>query len=398
MNKKHRHALFVSFALSLVAATAHGADAVVASPDGRTMLRIAEDGGAQAETLTVKDARSLEAALLQARTDKRIRRIEFASGSYALAAPIVIDEVLSGTADEPFVLTAAPGARPLLSGATPLPALRWERWKDGIWRARFAGASFQRLWLGQHMLVRARYPNLDRAHTGFGGAADATSPERVARWRDPQGAVLHALHGYGWGGLQVAILGKKPDGSLDHGPQLANNRVMPPSDKDRYVENVLEELDAPGEWFHDRREGWLYVKPLAGGRPPARGFRGTVQDALICIEGRGAQVQHVQVRNLVFRETESTFLKATEPLLRSDWKFYRAGAVTIENAGDCFGIPRPVSHRHHASKTPTSSSRPAVLDAPTAATQPNTPQLISCPVCPCPSRPLLPRLKGHQGA
>ena len=43
MNKKHRHALFVSFALSLVAATAHGADAVVASPDGRTMLRIAED-------------------------------------------------------------------------------------------------------------------------------------------------------------------------------------------------------------------------------------------------------------------------------------------------------------------------------------------------------------------
>jgi alpha-glucosidase len=44
MNKKHRHALFACFALSLVAATAHGADAVVASPDGRTMLRIAEDG------------------------------------------------------------------------------------------------------------------------------------------------------------------------------------------------------------------------------------------------------------------------------------------------------------------------------------------------------------------
>lgn len=36
MNKMHRHALFASFALSLVAATAHGADAVVASPDGRT--------------------------------------------------------------------------------------------------------------------------------------------------------------------------------------------------------------------------------------------------------------------------------------------------------------------------------------------------------------------------
>ncbi len=290
--------------------------------------------GAQADALTVKDAKSLETALQRARTDKRIHRIELAAGNYQLSAPIVIDEALSGTADEPFVLAAAPGAQPVLSGAMSLPALRWEAWKDGIWRARLADASFQRLWLGQHALVRARYPNLDRAHTGFGGAADATSPERVARWRDPQGAVLHALHGYGWGGLQIPILGKKPDGSLDYGPQLANNRVMPPSDKDRYVENVLEELDAPGEWFHDRREGWLYFKPLAGKQPPARGFRGSTQEALIRIEGREAQVQHVRVRNFVFRETEPTFLKATEPLLRSDWKFYRVGAVTIENAVD----------------------------------------------------------------
>ncbi|KQW43635.1 hypothetical protein ASD88_16440 [Pelomonas sp. Root662] len=291
-------------------------------------------GGAQAETLTVKDSSSLEAALLKARSDKRIRRIELASGRYALAAPIVIDETLSGTAQQPFVLAAAPGAQPVLSGATPLPALRWERWKDGLWRARFTGASFQRLWLGQHALVRARYPNFDQAAPGFGGAADATSPERVARWRDPQGAVLHALHGYGWGGLQVPILGKTADGSLDYGPQLANNRVMPPSDKDRWVDNVLEELDAPGEWFHDGQQGWLYFKPLAGERPPARGFRAGTLEALVRIEGRAADVQHVHLRGLQFSDTEPTFLKATEPLLRSDWKFYRVGAVTVENARD----------------------------------------------------------------
>jgi hypothetical protein len=291
-------------------------------------------GGAQAETLAVKDASSLEAALLQARADKRIRRIELASGRYALAAPIVIDEALSGTADEPFVIAAAPGAQPVLSGAMPLPALRWERWQDGLWRARLADASFQRLWLGQQMLVRARYPKLDPAAPGFGGAADATSPERVARWRDPQGAVLHALHGYGWGGLQIPIRGKKPDGSLDYGPQVANNRVMGPSERDRWVENVLEELDAPGELFHDTKQGWLYFKPQVDARPPTRGFRGGTQEALVRIQGRAADVQHVQLRGLQFKETEPTFLKATEPLLRSDWKFYRVGAVTVENARD----------------------------------------------------------------
>ncbi|MEO6279231.1 PDZ domain-containing protein [Roseateles sp.] len=290
--------------------------------------------GVQAETLTVKDATSLQAALQRARTDKRIHRIELASGSYALAAPVVIDEALSGTADEPFVLAAAPGARPVLSGAVSLPALRWEGWQDGIWRARYAGPSFQRLWLGQAPLVRARYPNLDPSNPGFGGAADATSPERVARWHDPQGAVLHALHGYQWGGLQVPILGKHPDGRLQYGLQVGNNRRMPPSDKDRYVENVLEELDAPGEWFHDRKDGLLYFKPLAGVKPPALGFRGGVQEALVRIEGRGEAVRHVRLQHLIFSETEPTFLKATEPLLRSDWSFYRVGAVTIENAAD----------------------------------------------------------------
>lgn len=289
---------------------------------------------AHAHRVTVKDARSLAAALQQARADKHIRHIQLAAGTYELAAPLVIDESLSGTADAPFVLSAAPGARAVLSGATGLPALRWEPWRGGVWRARVAGRSFQRLWLGPQRLVRARYPDLDPAQPGFGGAADATAPERVARWKDPAGAVLHALHGNQWGGVQVPILGKNPDGSLLYGAQVGNNRVMPPSERDRYVENVLEELDAPGEWFHDGRQGWLYFKPLTDARPPARGFRAGRHEALIRIEGRAAEVAHVHVRQLQFQATEPTFLKAVEPLLRSDWKFHRAGAVTIENARD----------------------------------------------------------------
>jgi hypothetical protein len=290
--------------------------------------------GAAARTVTVKDAKSLAAALQQARADKRITGIELASGRYELAAPLRIDEALSGTAERPFVLAAAPGARAVLSGALPLPALRWEPWQDGIWRAPYAGRTFQRLWLGPQALVRARYPNLNPTQSGFGGAADATAPERVARWHDPAGAVLHALHGLQWGGVQVPILGKKADGSLDYGAQVGNNRVMSPSERDRYVENVFEELDAPGEWFHDAKQGWLYFKPEAGARPPANGWRAGALEALIRIEGQATEVAHVQVRQLQFKDTEPTFLKAVEPLLRSDWSFYRVGAVTIENAHD----------------------------------------------------------------
>jgi hypothetical protein len=151
---------------------------------------------ALAETVTVKDVRSLSAALDRARVHRQITRIELAAGTYALPAPIALDEGLSGTPDAPFVLTGAPGAHPVLSGAEDLPRLRWQPWKNGIWRARVAHKSFQRLWIGAHMLIRARFPNHDANVAPFGGvSADATSQERVARWRNPAGGVLHALHG-----------------------------------------------------------------------------------------------------------------------------------------------------------------------------------------------------------
>lgn len=286
-------------------------------------------------SVTVSDGKSLSAALRRARADRRVGHIVLAAGVYRLAAPLTIDERLSGSEAAPFELSAAPGVRVVLSGARQLPALHWQAWRDGVWRARYTGAPFQRLWLGQRLLERARYPNADPAVEGFGGAADATAPARVARWRNPAGAVLHALHGNSWGGLQVPILGKNADNTLMYGAQTGNNRVMPPSERDRYVENVFEELDAPGEWFYARAEGWLYFKPLAGAmRPPAQGYRASAHEALIRVEGRTADVAHVRIHHLRFQDTEPTFLKARERLLRSDWAFYRVGAVTIENASD----------------------------------------------------------------
>jgi hypothetical protein len=286
-----------------------------------------------AETIKVKNTQSLSAALDKARMNKRITRIELGPGTYGLRAPIVLDEGLSGSKENPFVLAGAAGAHAVLTGTEDLPRLDWKPWKDGIWRAKLTGKSFQRLWLGPQTLVRARYPNYAPGPQTFGGvSADATSTARVARWNDPAGGVLHALHGGHWGGVHVPILGKNPDGSLEFGAQTANNRISPPSANVRYVENILEELDAPGEWFHDRKSGWLYTMPLHGSRPPAAGFRAGKLEALIRIEGKTAPAHDIRVENLEFKDTEPTFLKATEPLLRSDWKFYRVGAITIENA------------------------------------------------------------------
>ncbi len=43
-----------------------------------------------------------------------------------------------------------------------------------------------------------------------------------------------------------------------------NNRRMGMHNTYRIVENIFEELDAPGEWFHDAKAGVLYFYPPRG--------------------------------------------------------------------------------------------------------------------------------------
>ncbi|MEP6502014.1 MAG: peptide-binding protein [Betaproteobacteria bacterium] len=283
-------------------------------------------------TLRVHDTPSLLQALDRARADKRIHRIELGPGRYELEAPLLIDEDLSGSADQPLVIAGPQTRQAVLSGSAALPPLAWRPWTAGIWRAPLSGRAFQRLWSGQRLHVRARYPNLGAG--AVTAPAHATAPERVRRWHDPAGAVFHAFHGNGWGGVDVPILGKSDDGSLVYGAQVGNNRAMPPSERGGFVDNVLEELDAPDEWYLDAKQGWLYYQPRSGARPPARGFRAGATDVLVRIEGRRLDVHDVRLEHLVFEDTEPSFLKATEPLLRSDWKFARVAAVSVENAHD----------------------------------------------------------------
>ena len=57
----------------------------------------------------------------------------------------------------------------------------------------------------------ARYPNFDAekktdAYQGY--AADAFSKERAAKWADPVGGYIHAMHTSRWGGYQSATAGR----------------------------------------------------------------------------------------------------------------------------------------------------------------------------------------------
>lgn len=256
------------------------------------------------------------------------------AGVYYLQAPVRLSAADSGTPQRPFVIAGAPGARPVLSAGRPLGRLTWTPWRDGIWRARLSGPAFDSLRTATTTLVRARYPNRRDDGSVLGGvAADATAPARVKGWSDPAGGVIHALHPSRWGGIDQMILGKAADGGLMLADPVGNNRMDKPSPDKRYVENILEELDAPGEWFADFKQGWLYLKPPSGAVRPPEDLVGSRLEAAIVVTGApGRPVHDIVIRGLEIRDTLQTFAKTTEPLLRSDWMFYRGGAVLIENA------------------------------------------------------------------
>ena len=257
-------------------------------------------------------------------------------GTYYLADTIRFTAEDSGGPNAPVVYAAVPGEEAILSGGARL-RLDCTPAGEGIVHAKTpAGLALDQLFINGRRLHMARYPNYDPNVRHFNGfAADAIAPERVARWSDPAGGYIHAMHAALWGDMHWRILGKKADGSLRYEGGWQNNRPSPMHEQFRFVENIREELDAPGEWFHDARTSTLYLFPPAGVDVRAAIVEGVRLRHLIEFDGtKEKPVKFVTLRGLAFRHAARTFMDNREPLLRSDWTTYRGGAVVFRGAED----------------------------------------------------------------
>lgn len=63
------------------------------------------------------------------------------------------------------------------------------------------------------------------------------------------------------GDFHYRITGKTNDNQLKMEGGWQNNRQSGLSKENRMVENIFEELDAPGEWFYDSKTSTLYYYP-----------------------------------------------------------------------------------------------------------------------------------------
>ncbi len=138
------------------------------------------------------------------------------------------------------------------------------------------------------------------------------------------------------GGFHYRIKGRKENGELILEGGWQNNRQSGLHPENRMVENIFEELDAPGEWFFDRNEKTLYYYPLEGEQPATAVFETPQLKHLIEVRGtQAAPAENIVIRNLDLTQTQRTFMEKYEPLLRSDWTVYRGAAVFFEGTENC---------------------------------------------------------------
>jgi hypothetical protein len=279
-------------------------------------------------------------------------------GTYYLNEPLVFTPEDSGTAEAPVTYAAYPGEKPTLSGGRRIVG-RWQPFRDGIMMCHLPNLDFTQLFVNGRRQIRARYPNfdpqdgVDQGYINPKGANEwphhelHVDPDTFTRkrWANPQAAILHIFAQNYWGNMQWRVrdvdwerhIVKLGEGGWQLNEVYQRNAATGIGERSRfYVENVFEELDAPGEWYLDTEaEVLYYMLPDGVDMSEADVEVASLKGVL---EFRGSKenpVHHINLSGVRVAHTTTTFLEPYETPSLGDWAIHRGGAIFLEGAEDC---------------------------------------------------------------
>jgi hypothetical protein len=306
--------------------------------------------------------------------------VEVSQGTYALDRPLVFSPEDSGSAASPVVFAAAPGERVTISGSCTLDC-RWKPYRDGILMCdlpavKQGGVRFSQLFVNGKRQTLARFPNRDDSKPGRSGYIHPVGPIpdglpdpkpgenddmtfsggaprgilfdsasfTAKRWARPEEAVIHIFQGWEWGNLQWRLKAIDYDGraiwfgagGFQMGAKYFEDPAKIEADSRFFIENVFEELDAPGEWYLDVKAGILYDLPEPGVDMAVARVEAPLLEQLVRFAGtQDAPVRHIAIEGFHLTQTASTFLEPYDIPSLSDWAIHRGGTVFLEGTRDC---------------------------------------------------------------
>jgi len=261
--------------------------------------------------------------------------IRLRAGVYALAQPFTLTPEDSGTKERPVSFVAAEAQPPVLSGGKTLRGFHEETvngkksWsidvpevKDGKWVPHAC-------WINGRRAVRARHPNdgwlkieslpaeqvtakYNEGQTRF--VYKAGDVPNIAKTEDVNVVVAHF-----WVTGRYGLKQLEPESRTIHLTAKSGRRLSETGDQKtlaRYwLENAIEFLDAPGEWFLDRPAGKLYYLPHDGEKLASATAVLPVLEQVMLIQGDPANnkfVRYVNFQGLEFAHT-NWWPKPTHP-------------------------------------------------------------------------------------
>ncbi len=320
--------------------------------------------------------RAQEAVRKRKKSSSRPIKVLIREGTYYLQRPLSFLSEDSGKRDEQVVYSGYPGERVTISGGRNL-SCNWIPYKDGVMMTPVpSGLEFTQLFVNGKRQIRARYPNYDPSDPGKSGYLQATGPIppdaknpnagpdddmkystqaprgilfdpttfTTRRWANSGEAEIHIFQAAYWGNLQWKIknidFGSNSIWFGEGGQQIGAKWSSDPEVLNKhsrfFIENVFEELDAPGEWYLDQQKNILYYYPEQGTDLRNALVEVPVLDQAIQFSGTQQDpVQYVSVQGFRVAHTANTYLKSYEVPSLSDWAIHRGGAVFAEGTRNC---------------------------------------------------------------
>jgi len=312
--------------------TAHAADAAP-----RVEFWVSPDGSDAGPGTRVQPFRTVERArdaIRAARSVAGPATVVLKAGTYRLAQPLHLGPEDSGAAGSPVVYRAERPGTAILSGGRPITG--WVKQPDGVYHAVAPKANFRQLYVNGVRATRARggplpdaepwgelratikplrdgamyAPLTDVAEAGF-----RTSNGAMAKWRNPSDIEL-GFFNY-WSHMICRVESIRPDGDgailsmAQPGFLFACRKGGVQAGIPDYVENALELLDEPGEWYLDRSEGVVYYKPRPGEDLSTAEVVAPVLTELARVEGTpDAPAHDIRFEGITF--SHATWLRPSE--------------------------------------------------------------------------------------
>ncbi len=270
-------------------------------------------------------------------------------GSYDLSETLVFTPEDSGTQACPVTYTAYGEEHPVIRGSRKISG-EWKDYKgkikvctidsvkEGKWR-------FRQLFFNDKRQTRARTPN-DSTHRngdfyhidnnepreGVGKDSFAYRNEDIKRWKKLNDVEVVLFHSWNESRLLISEVDEEErivtfTGRIGRNLEGGNRY---------YVDNVLEGLDQPGEWYLDRHTGELYYWPPSDLEKAE--LRAPVLNEIVRFEGDvegNNHVQYINIRGLTFSDADYILPEEGIPTIRDPGDIWFPSAITLKGVSEC---------------------------------------------------------------